>query len=320
MKKSPLVVALFVHWLSLFPAAGQPETVRVSGLEEAIAKYTIEVPVRKPDDDHRLTVEADVDGTKVCMVVDSGADTIIVDEAVAKDKKLDLRKVGTASGATGKAQTLYQAKVGCFKVGPTVIRDQNLHFLDLSSFAPLAADGMPRGQLGRGFLKAGRIVVDFDKNRLLAPKAKIEGGLAGLYRQYGYPVVPMVEFEGRFHIGAKVSGKDVFFLCDTGANATTLRADFAKSIGAEIEEREGSISSLEEKSDKQRIATIKDVVVGVVKVPDMPFFVIEDGRPMKEIEGKPVVGLMGTNFFAPTHMILDFGAAGAVIAAGKPAK
>jgi hypothetical protein len=70
----------------------------------------------------------------------------------------------------------------------------------------------------------------------------------------------------------------------------------------------------------EMIATVKDVVVGVAKVPDMPFFVIEDGRPMKEIAGKPVVGLMGTNFLSPTHMILDFGAAGAVIAAGKPAK
>jgi hypothetical protein len=96
IKKSSLIVALFVQWLSFFPAAGQPETVRVSGLEEVIAKYTVEVPVRKPNDDHRLTVEAEVDGTKVCMVVDSGADTIIVDETVAKDKKLDLRKVGTA--------------------------------------------------------------------------------------------------------------------------------------------------------------------------------------------------------------------------------
>lgn len=51
-------------------------------------------------------------------------------------------------------------------------------------------------------------------------------------------------------------------------------------------------------------------------VPDMPFYVFEDGRPMKVIEGKPTVGLMGTNFFEPTHMILEFGAA-AVIEAGR---
>jgi len=316
--KSPLIaVALLVQSLFSHSAAGQASQVQVSSLEEAISKYTVEVPVRKPGDDHRLVAEAEVDGTKVCMVVDSGADTIIVDEAVANDKKLELRKVGTASGATGKAQTLYQAKVGIFTVGPTVIKDQSLHFLDLSSFAPLTSDGLPRGQLGLGFLKAGRIVVDFDKSRLLAPKAMIEGGIAGLYRQSKYPVVPMVESEGRFHIGAKVAGRDVYFLCDTGANGTTLRADFAKSIGAEITEREGTISSLKEKSNKQNIATIKDVVVGVAKVPDMPFYVIEDGCPMKVIEGKPVVGLMGTNFFAPTHMILDFGASAAVIAAGR---
>ncbi|MCU0751145.1 MAG: aspartyl protease family protein, partial [Akkermansiaceae bacterium] len=315
-----IAVALLVQSLFTHSAAGQSGEVRVSSLEEAISKYTVEVPVRKAGDDHRLIAEAEVDGAKVCMVVDSGADTIIVDETVAKDKKFELRKVGTASGATGKAQTLYQAKVGIFKVGPTVIKDQSLHFLDLSSFGPLTEDGLPRGALGLGFLKAGRIVVDFDKNRLLAPKAMIEGGIAGLYRQSGYPVVPLVEYEGRFHIGAKVAGKDVYFLCDTGANGTTLRADFAKSISAVIEEREGTISSLEEKSNKQKITTIKDVVVGVATVPDMPFYVIEDSRAMKVIEGKPVVGLMGTNFFEPTHMILDFGAAAAVIAAGKPGR
>lgn len=94
--------------------------------------------------------------------------------------------------------------------------------------------------------------MDFDKSRMLAPKAMIEGGTAGHYRQSGHPVVPLVDQDARFHIAAKVAGKDVHFLCDTGANGTTLRADFAKSISAEITEREGTISTLRSRATSRR--------------------------------------------------------------------
>lgn len=116
--KSPLIaVALLVQSLFSHSAAGQAGLVQVSSLEESVSKGTVGVPVRNAGDDRRLVAEAEVDGTKVCMVVDSGADTIIVDETAAKDKKLELRKIGTASGATGKAETLMRRRSGSSRSG-----------------------------------------------------------------------------------------------------------------------------------------------------------------------------------------------------------
>lgn len=309
--------------LSCLPLVAQHQ-VTASSAEDAIASHTVTIPTRIPSGSDLYCVEATIEGKTAWMVVDSGADGLIADERLAEPAGIKLVKSGQASGADGKVLTTFTGRVKEFVAGPAVIRNQDLFFVNLSNLGPFMIDGeeKPRGgQLGAGFLSSSGAVLDYNKNRLLVPKVKINGGIAGLYQQEGYHVEKLLESGGKFYARAALDGKPVLFLCDTGANSMTLRLDFAKSIGARIETREGTITTLGKTFKDQQFTRIAKLTVGPTLIPDAPFFVVADQQPMPTLGDLPVVGLMGTNFFKPSMAILDFGSAAMVLCvAGKTKK
>lgn len=306
------------------PAAAPNGAVKVAGIEEALARFSHSVPLQDTSDMGRFCVEAKVEGKVFWMMVDSGADGIILNKTIADAAGINLEANGTATGATGSsAWAMYTGVAKSFKVGPVEIQNKRLTVIDLSALGSISVNQAeyPRGgQLGSGFLHSVSAAVDYGKGRLLIPTAKMQDGIAGLYQQAGYAVIPMAMVNGRFYVLAMLGEQPVFFFCDTGANAMSLRLDYARSLGATISERKGKHTTLDGTAGSQLVTVIPKLTVGPVVAPNILFFLIDDKKPMLKIGEVPVVGLMGGNFLKPAKAVLDFGSCKMVLGSVKRKK
>ncbi len=328
MKTFSVICALPLLSLSLSTqtAWGQKtQELKVSSVDEAIEQICQVQPLKKEDRSGLYLVPTLLNQEKCHMIIDSGANTIVLNEVIGKKAgiKMDAANPLTAKAADGTDNAVKQGMVTSFKIGAAAVNNQKFAFLDMSPMGDLSMEGEkhPRGgQLGHAYLKAASAVVDYGKDRLLIPKSKIAGGLASVYAQAGYPVLDLVEEKNSLYVKANLMGKEVMLKVDTGANAMTLREDYAKELGLTITTKDMETTMIGKKNSKSKVAQVKEVNIGPVKLPDVPFLLIEDTRPMEKVQDLPMVGLLGNNFLKPSQAIIDFAASKMAIGIAKKKK
>lgn len=306
------------------PASPAPAAFKAAGIEEMIQNFFLAVPLRRLDKQDVFCVETTLEGKSAWMQLDSGAEgALIFDKKLGEAAGIALAEAGSAAGAAGAGQlTLYAGELKQFQVGPMAVQNQKVCFLDFSKIPPLTVGGEAHargGQIGAGFLRSARAIIDYTQDRMIIPKpgVNIRGGIAGAYEQLGQPSVPLALDGDRYYVRATLAGKPVMFLCDTGTGPMTLRLDYAKSVGAKLSERQDSIVVLDSGTTSASTTTLPQLQVGPVTVPNAPFLVLDDPRPAKTVDGLPVVGILGGQFFQPTSAILDFGAGRMIFAKAK---
>ena len=128
------------------------------------------------------------------------------------------------------------------------------------------------------------------------PTAALQGGLGGLCEAAKMPSVPLLEQNQRFLVPATLQGKEVYFLCSTGARWTSLTGGAVKEMGLTLEEpKEGSPAT----------AKVPDLKIGELQLKDATLRVTADLGG--SVAGKPIVGVLGVDLLNASKAIIAFG-------------
>jgi predicted aspartyl protease len=180
--------------------------------------------------DGQVTIDAQVNGQPVRMIVDTGSAGTLLTHPAAAQLGLVLRPIpGLKMYGVGGGENGASARVKEFKVANLVDRNfdmlvQGPHLL-----------GEAQGVLGALFLMQADVEFDFphDKLRFFAPK-NCKGDQV-VYWGSAYSVVPMLgSSKGSIEVNVLLNGKPVRAQMDTGASVTTVTPAEATNAGVKI--------------------------------------------------------------------------------------
>jgi predicted aspartyl protease len=291
--------------------------------EEVLAGHIV-VPLEADEQGHFLA-GAKVNGRDIRFVVDSGADTIVFNEQLAADLKVDLtRGNGTAQGADGKPFALATGKIASIELpGGIRVENQSFPFLNLAGFKRSTVGGEPAkvdGMLGQGFIMAARMIMDCGERRMLVPAKGAKPGefVSALEKQGGKVVKLLRGASGKSYLPLALDGEEVALLIDTGSGLSTLDPGYAKDKSWRREQKGGSVKTLGQTQQLETV-TVPATSFGVLKLPNVSFALVAGagrGRD-KEVGGRRVVGLFGMNYLRPLRAVLDFGSGQALFPVNK---
>ncbi len=183
-----------------------------------------------------VTVQAQVNGQPVRMIVDTGSAGTLLSTPAASRLGLALRKFfGVEMYGVGGKSAAASATIKEFKVGN--LTDRNFDMLVTGDHDLGAAQGV----LGALFLMQSDVEFDFPHNMLRFFKPKNCKGDQVVYWGTAYSVAPMVgSTEGRIEVAVQLNGKTTAAQMDTGASITTVTTAGAANAGVEVAEQERS--------------------------------------------------------------------------------
>lgn len=259
---------------------------------------------------HRLLVKGALNGTPITWMIDSGnAAFTTIFKSFAKKAQIPviqeagMRIVGVGADTEGtsvfRSSKTIPIKFGNYDVGST--------FLYAAELNPgLQHEGI-NGIFGAELMKAKRMIVDFDTNRMFAydvaaPTSKnTQGSLADLLKSQGYTALYMVFVKNEWVIDAMVNNQRGQFTVDTGAPGKLFLTSFAaKKFNLKLEETgytTGGVSAGSETAvSKTEFNTLK-LQNHEVKLDDIT---VAEGGKMK------TDGLLGLRFLREEKAIIDF--------------
>ena len=287
---------------------------QASSIEEAIDKFFHIAEIEVAQNALRY-IEVTINNKTRHMIVDSGADSLLLNKIIADEDKIPLEKDGHAHGASqSTSKEVYLGKLDQCRVGSKFdLGTPSVHFLDLRNFSkivPVKGDNLDNaGQLGLGFFNAIPSAIDYPNNQILVQKQPIQGGIASINKQLGDAFVEMIEDERRRHYAPLIiNGKKAYFLVDTGAGANVIYGtSVARQFGLPVTKTKTRSTSLNVKNGRLQMATLKKLKIGTLDLEGkIEFAVIKDLEKIDEINGTPVIGIIGGTLFDQLKATIDF--------------
>jgi predicted aspartyl protease len=192
-----------------------------------------ELPVAVAGD---VTVDAQVNGQPVKMVVDTGSAATLLTHPAAERLALALRPIpGVTMYGVGGGENGVSARIREFKVANLVARD-----FDRFVMGPRPL-GAAQGILGAMFLMQTDVEFDFPDGKLRFFRPKNCKGDQVVYWGKAYAVAPMVgSNEGRIEVAVSLNGKTTAAQMDTGAASTVVTTAGAANAGVVVTQRQSS--------------------------------------------------------------------------------
>ena len=177
-----------------------------------------------------VTIDAQVNGQPVRMIVDTGSAGTLLSHPAAAQLGLVLRPIpGLKMYGVGGAENGASARIKEFKVANLVDRN-----FDMLVQGPHAL-GDAQGIIGALFLMQADVEFDFPHKMLRLFKPKNCKGDQVVYWGSAYSVVPMVgSSEGRIEVTVLLDGKPTSAQLDTGAGVTTVTPAQAATAGVTL--------------------------------------------------------------------------------------
>lgn len=278
------------------PAKGRMKPLPPAVLDDTLAIGGTEIEAKKVET--RMTVAVRVNGRgPYRFVVDSGADTSVVGERIARDLKLPLGRRAILNSITD-SQYVDRVLVDELELGPTRVRDLELPML---KEADLGGDGM----LGLDALVEQRLMMDFDKRLITVDDARTP-----LPRYSGEIVVTARLRKGQLILTEVRAGNvQVDAVVDTGSQITignlALRDQLLRRDPKQFFEVE--VTSVTGTTSKLQVAKVPRIRIGSIYLNDVPI-AFADVPPFQVfgIEGKPSL-LLGTDLMESFRRVsLDF--------------
>ncbi len=178
----------------------------------------------------QVTIDAQVNGQPVKMIVDTGSAGTLLSHPAAAQLGLALRPIpGVKMYGVGGGENGASARIKEFKVANMVDRD-----FDMIVQGPHPL-GQAQGILGALFLMQTDVEFDFPHEKMRFFEPKNCKGDQVVYWGSAYSVVPMVgSSKGRIEVTVLLNGKPVRAQMDTGASETTVTPAEAANAGVKL--------------------------------------------------------------------------------------
>lgn len=279
-------------------------------MENAVTQFFNVEPLVKSKEG-QFYKQVEINGKSRWMCFDTGADGVMMNNTLAKEDKIDLKKIGDSKGPDGAPVATSEGVLARFQVGKLNYDGATVMFTDLGNFAEFTMpDGSKQtcvGQLGTGFIGGAPVVMDLSHSRYLVRKQKIQGGYAGIQANFGFATAPLVEnAKARHYVEAEVMGQKGLFLIDSGALSCMLYDNVAKSLKLETRELEGTTNTLGRKGLVRRATQVKDLKIGGHTLNGNVGMVVLPISQTETFKDLPIFGILGCSFYGSRNSIVDF--------------
>ena len=129
--------------------------------------------------------------------------------------------------------------------------------------------------------------------------------VAELFKAKGYAGAPFKVINRHLYVEAKVDGKAVTFILDTGAMGTLLDKTLAQEMKLEVQENVGFAVGLSGKQEPIGSTKVKKISIGDVSANDREFMVV-DLKRISNIGGAPFQGILGYDFLSDLEVVIDY--------------
>ena len=159
-------------------------------------------------------------------------------------------------------------------------------------------------------LLIGGYVASFADQAVMHPDAACRGGAAGLSAARAGPLRPQPDAgrgrDGHFEVEARIEGRHIDFIVDTGASLVIMRESDAAQIGirpmrsdytATVSTANGKIKAAPAKLDR--------IEVGGITVYDVPALVLPDEALWKNLLGMSFLSRLKRYEYANGRMVLE---------------
>ena len=226
------------------------------------------------------------------FLLDTGTNTITVDLGLAR--QLGLRPIDRVSVVSpGGITAVPRALLRSVALGPKSLEGVEALCQDLGGMRGL--DRSVRGFLGQAFLSRFNYLLSYKDRRLEFVEPEAAGpGLHGVE-------LPFDDDEGRIVVPTTAS-RDApprRFVLDSGASAAVLFVESSRGLGADVEERDGTVGAVTAQGSLQlRAGSIRRLIVGGQRFEDLPVVLVSDGQGA---EGRNEDGLLPTSLFRAVY-------------------
>ncbi len=253
-----LALALLAAGCAASPEIGGSQADHVCGLrpmQELPVTLERNVPL----------VPGTIGGAPVTLVLDTGADTVLLTAAAARRLGLaDSRTIRTITGAGGSSRN-YGAQLRDFRIGSLAVPNHTVAVLPRD--LPHVGATTPDGLLGVTVLSAFDIDLDLPRGRLTLYGGWLCQGMEGPPWTGAYTPIPAeVSGNGRLSIVVMIDGTPMRALLDTGAQVSVIAADAAARAGVGEQALSASIPAIVQGTGPETVAArvhrFREVQVG----------------------------------------------------------
>ena len=185
-------------------------------------------------------VEAEINGHKVHLLVDTGSVTTLISRAAAVELGLEAHRVAGLTAlrvyGVGGGGEVDQAQVKEFKLGGAVARNLSMAVYGVGN-SGFSARSDIQGVLGWGFLSQTDVEFDFAHGfmRLIQPKDCAGAQVVYWNKPYSMAAILPSNSDSSLRVNVKLDERPVLAEIDTGAFASVVDKGVAASLGVTTE-------------------------------------------------------------------------------------
>ncbi|MFT3882427.1 MAG: aspartyl protease family protein [Gemmatales bacterium] len=257
-----------------------------------------------------LNMEADVEGVKMNLILDTGCYTTVIHKSSAK--KAGLKPIGKSTAAAGNASVeTDRTHIGKLLLAGSSFKTQAI-IMDLTEVNKnrlAAGSTFCDGLLGGDFLFEHAAVIDYQRLRIYLREPNKKPGRIGDKLKGNRTVEVSMKLDKRHCYAMKtmVEGRSTFLMLDTGATQTTLDQATAKSAKAKLEDISDSATAAGVL--KRQGGAIEHFSIG--SIVEKVFFTtweMDAGNAFRKKDGEPLLsGVLGSDFLKKHAALIDYG-------------
>ncbi len=126
----------------------------------------------------------------------------------------------------------------------------------------------------------------------------------------GYTVINLKKsVVGHFEIEAKINGKRVLMLLDTGASKSVLDYETANTLNLLLESESNCGGGLGTSEAAVNSSIIEALTIGSIVINSFPLYIMDFSHPIKSIQGRggnKIDGVIGSDILEPRSAIIEY--------------
>ena len=294
--------SLFLLAFPVFLGAARGETDQVKELGTYLRQHGYGVMPVDLRGNNAQSVEAEINGRIVNLMVDTGCDHTQLTAGCARELHLDVHDSGTQEWGVGGtvAGHVGVALIQSFKLNNYEIN--RLNTIDvLPKSARLAADGL----LGFDYLRLNAAILPVGANEFLYKPGN--GAAAPLDRYMaalGFKGIPLHFVQGGLRIDGSLNGHPLNALIDCGAAFSTFDFDYVRKVApGDLYPSNINMEGLDGITGETYVFTPRHLEFGTLAVPSLEM----TARQSSTFGKTGFNALLGYDFLASHQAILDLG-------------
>jgi predicted aspartyl protease len=304
----PSLIAVIVLWIGCHGVLAAPQETKQT--QKSDNRNFTEVRLTL-DKSGLLNMEAEVEGVKMNLTLDTGAFTTVIHQPSAK--KAGLKPGGKSTAAAGS--TSVEAKlthIDKLSLAGSSFKTQAI-IMDLTEVNKnrlAAGSTFCDGLLGGDFLSEHAAVIDYQRLRLYLREANKKPGRIGDKLKGNRTVEVSMKLDKRHCYAMKTvqDGRPTYMMLDSGASLTMLDLAAAKRAKLKLVETSDTLSSVAGVLKNSR-GTIERFSIGsIVEKVDFMTWEMDAGNAFRKEDGEPPFGgVLGSDFLKKHAALIDYG-------------